>query len=67
MSEEQSKEVKELKKLLAMARRALRAVDRQMGHSVDYLHGWVNYPSKPETTPAKLVRKAIESTRGKRK
>ena len=38
---------------------ALRTLDRQMSGNETYEHAWTNYPTKPETSPASLVRKAI--------
>ena len=38
---------------------ALRTLDRQMSGNETYEHAWVNYPTKPEESPASLVRKAI--------
>jgi hypothetical protein len=39
--------------------KALRTLDRQMSGNETYEHAWVNYPTKPEASPASLVRKAI--------
>ena len=38
---------------------ALRTLDRQLSGNETYEHAWINYPAKPEETPASLVRKAV--------
>jgi hypothetical protein len=52
-------EVKKLQRQRDALLESLQALDRQMSGNEAYEHAWVNYPDKPNASPASLVREAI--------
>lgn len=39
---------------------ALKRIDAYLSGVVEYEHGWLNHPAKPEMSPAKLLRDVIK-------